>query len=80
MKCVVTTNFAIWDFGTIAEARRKFKEVVKCTLSGNTYEGDEVIYVVLWRASDFYRSCSDCMPIQEWFNPRYDYGFETPGE
>ena len=66
MRCVVETDWNVWDFGTVKEARAWYRRLVDYATSGRSDEGEPSDFVMLWRASDYYGETFG-NPVEEFY-------------
>lgn len=72
MKCVVVTDWNVWDFQTIGEARKKYKFLVDYCLKYGNNDGPHGVtpseYVEIWSSSEYYDEDGNGWPIEVFHN------------
>jgi hypothetical protein len=72
MKCVVVTDWNVWDFQTISEARKQYKFLVDYCLKYGNNDGPHGVtpseFVEIWPSSVYYDEDGSGRPIEEFYN------------
>lgn len=72
MKCVVVTDWNVWDFQTIGEARKKYKFLVDYCLKYGNKDGPNGVtpseFVEIWPSSVYYDEDGNGWPIEQFYN------------